>query len=314
MKYLFTNLIGIFVLDQDCQIIDRFMFKDGTAYLEKENEEKKIHQKYPGLQTLNEGKLSLVLGQFKDRKYYSEFYEKNIFLTKLAIQKSVNEDQLIIQTISNIKELDRVNNLLVKRLREWYSLYLPELAEEIASSEKFVEKVICEAKVQLIKEMNVRETMGADLKENDVKEIVSLAEDIARLFDLRRKHELYLKDIMQNYCPNLLELAGTTIGASLIELGKGLKHLALLPSSTVQLLGAEKALFRHLKTGSRSPKYGFIHAHPLIQEVGKEMKGKAARSLADKLSLCARLDYFKGEFKALDYRKELEEKFARKKK
>ena len=113
---------------------------------------------------------------------------------------------------------------------------------------------------------------------------------------------------MTKYCPNLLELAGATIAARLIELGKGLKHLALLPASTVQLLGAEKALFRHLKTGSRSPKYGVIINHPLIQKAPRDKRGKAARMLADKLSLCARLDFFKGEFKALDYRIELEGK------
>jgi nucleolar protein 56 len=115
---------------------------------------------------------------------------------------------------------------------------------------------------------------------------------------------------MGKYCPNLLELAGATIAARLIELGKGLKHLALLPASTVQLLGAEKALFRHLKTGSRSPKYGVIINHPLIQSAPRDKRGKASRMLADKLSLCARLDYFKGEFKAPDYRKELEAKLS----
>ena len=112
---------------------------------------------------------------------------------------------------------------------------------------------------------------------------------------------------MKTYCPNLLELAGVTIGAKLIELGKSLKHLALLPASTIQLLGAEKALFRHIKTGARSPKYGVIHAHSLIQKVNRDRKGKAARTLADKLSLCCRLDFFKGEFKANEYREELEE-------
>ena len=118
------------------------------------------------------------------------------------------------------------------------------------------------------------------------------------------------QSVMEKYCPNLLELAGVTIGAGLIELAKGLKHLALLPASTVQLLGAEKALFRHIKTGSRSPKHGIIINHPFVQSAGRELKGKAARMLADKLSLCARLDYFKGEFLAPMMKKELEAKFS----
>jgi len=94
-----------------------------------------------------------------------------------------------------------------------------------------------------------------------------------------------------------------------MELGKSLKHLAMLPASTIQLLGAEKALFRHIKTGSRSPKHGIIINHSIVQKAKRNEKGKAARMLADKLSICAKLDYFKGEFKAKEYKKELEENF-----
>ena len=112
---------------------------------------------------------------------------------------------------------------------------------------------------------------------------------------------------MKKYCPNVLELAGVTIGAQLLELAKSLRRMAFLPASTIQLLGAEKALFRHLKTGSRSPKYGVIFQHPLIQNTKRSKRGKKARQLADKLSICAKLDFFKGEFLAKEYRKELEE-------
>ncbi len=148
--------------------------------------------------------------------------------------------------------------------------------------------------------------MGADLDKFQVEEITLLAKEVQSLYELRKKHELYLEKIMKKYCPNILELAGVTIGAKLIELARGLKRLALLPASTVQLLGAEKALFRHLKTGSRSPKHGIIFQHPLIQHAKKNERGKKARQLADKLSLCARLDFFKGDFKAKEYREMLE--------
>ncbi len=142
-----------------------------------------------------------------------------------------------------------------------------------------------------------------------VNEIVKLSEEVLKLYKLRKKHEEYLQKVMQKYCPNLLELAGITTGAKLIELAKSLKRLAMLPASTIQLLGAEKALFRHIKTGSRSPKYGVIFQHPLIQKGKRNERGKIARSLADKLSLCCRLDYFKGEFKAKEYKEKLEKKF-----
>ncbi len=299
MNYIFTNILGTFVLDEKLTIVDSVLFKTVNEYKNKEKTEAKLQKKH-NTQALPKEKLSQVLLLFKDAKYYRDFYQKNLQLTKESLKHSVNEDNLIMQAIANINELDKIANTMSKRLREWYSLYYPELSERIENHEKYLQLVL--------KQERDPETFGADLEIPDVDEIKLLAERIASLYELRKKHELYLQKIMKKYCPNLLELAGTTIAARLIELGKGLKHLALLPASTIQLLGAEKALFRHLKTNSRSPKHGIIINHPFIQNAKRDKRGKAARMLADKLSLCARLDYFKGEFKAPEYRKELEEK------
>ena len=290
MKYTFNNILGNFILDEKFKIVD--------------TKDKKKLEEVP------KGKISLVLANFKDKKYYSEFYEKNLKLTKKGIKASVSEDLLIIQTIASVSELDKINNILIKRLREWYGLYLPEFEHSMQNQEKFVELVLEKNKKELLELIKLKENncMGADLDEVHLKEMKLLGKEIKELQLLRKKHETYLEKIMSKYCPNILELAGVTIGAKLIELGRSLKHLAMLPASTVQLLGAEKALFRHIKTGSRSPKYGVIFQHLLIQKAGRKEKGKAARMLADKLSLCARLDFFKGEFKAPEYKKILGEK------
>ena len=114
---------------------------------------------------------------------------------------------------------------------------------------------------------------------------------------------------MGEYCPNLKELAGSTIGAKLLEHTGSLKRLVMMPASTIQILGAEKALFRHIKTGARPPKFGLIHDHQFIQSAKRNEQGKRARALADKLSLAVKMDYFKGEFIAKRLKTELEEKF-----
>lgn len=301
MNYIFSNILGAFVIDDQLKVLDSLLFKSVEDYKNKEKTEAKLQKKHHA-KPLPKEKLPQALLLFKDTKYYQDFYQKNLELTKEGLKHAVNEDNLIMQTIANINELDKISNTMTKRLREWYSLYYPELSEEIENHEKYVELVLEQERGQ--------ETFGADLETPDVDEMKLLAERITSLYELRKQHELYLQKIMKKYCPNLLELAGATIAARLIELGKGLKHLALLPASTIQLLGAEKALFRHLKTGSRSPKHGIILNHPLIQNAPRDKKGKAARILADKLSLCARLDFFKGEFKAPDFRKELEGKLV----
>lgn len=275
--YKFNNILGNFILDDKLNIVK----KKGKT------------------EDLPEDKIPQVLALFKDKKYYNDFYKKNLELTKQSLKDSVSEDQLIIQAIANIGELDKICNILTKRLREWFSWYYPELSEEVTDNHKFAELVLSEKK---------KDSMGADISKVHQDEMKLLAKEILAMFALRDKHEDYLKKVMEKYCPNLLELAGTTIGAGLIELGKSLKHLALLPASTIQVLGAEKALFRHIKTGSKPPKYGILHSHPLVQRAKRNYKGKAARMLADKLSLCARLDFFKGEFKAPGFKKELKEK------
>ncbi|MFH0701090.1 MAG: hypothetical protein V2A62_01495 [Candidatus Woesearchaeota archaeon] len=309
MKYWFAHFLSGLVLDQNLKVLEEVKFSSLSDYENRTATESKLKKKYPDLQPLPLEKVSPVLETFSRPKYFSDFYQRNVQLTKQGIKASVSEDGFIIQAIANIKELDQVHNQLVKRLREWYSLYLPELSAKIESHEKFVELVLTKKKDELLKELKVKEGMGAELTKLHLDEILLLAHQIDGLHQLRLQHEKYLEKVMKNYCPNILELAGVTIGAKLVELGKGLKNLALLPASTIQLLGAEKALFRHLKTGSRSPKYGVIFAHQLIQGAKTKEKGKVSRSLADKLSLCARLDYFKGEFKADQFRKELEEKF-----
>jgi len=309
MKYLFGNVIGIFVFDNQFNLVEERKFKGIYDYKKRKEVESRLKKKYKDAKKVPEEKLEKVLVFFKDKKYFEDFYLINLELTKKRIKESVSEDLLIIQAISNVIELDRICNILVKRLREWYSWYLPEFSKSIEDNEKFVELVVKKNKKELMKEIRVKESMGADLGKEDVGEMLLLGKEVLGLYKLRKKHGGYLEKVMKKYCPNLLELAGVLIGAKLIELGKGLKRLALLPSSTVQLLGAEKALFRHIKTGSKSPKYGVIINHPIIQRAGKKDKGKAARTLADKLSLCARLDYFKGEFKAKEYKKELEERF-----
>ncbi len=246
----------------------------------------------------------------KNKKDFAHLRAENLKRTRQALKQSVSPDMPITQAISGIDELDRACNLLVKRLREWYGWYYPELGRDVLNNEQFAALVASRSREEFMNERNETETIGADLQEEDVAEMQLLAQHITALYKLRKVQEQYLARVMKSYCPNLAELAGVTIGARLLELAKGLKHLALLPASTIQLLGAEKALFRHLTSGAKSPKHGVIVNHPFVQQAGKRDKGKAARMLADKLSLCARLDYFKGEFKAPEYRKELERKLA----
>jgi len=313
MSYIYSNIIGSFVIDEDFRIVAKQLFKSAKDYEEKEKIEKKLLKKHPEAEPLPKEVLAAVLELFKDPKYYKQFYEKNFQLTKTRVRNSVNTDNLILQTISNIDDLDKTCNILVKRLRDWYNLSFPELDKKVSDHEKFAELVATKSKKELLKEVGIKEneSMGAELTKDDLSEIKMLAKDAHNLYQLRKSHEAYLKKLMQKYCPNLLELAGVTIGAKFFEHAKSLKKLALLPSSTIQLLGAEKALFRHILTGAKSPKYGVLFAHPLVQKARPKDKGMVARTLASKISIAVRVDFFKGKAIGKELRKELEKKFGK---
>lgn len=230
--------------------------------------------------------------------------------TAAAVAASVGDDNLISQAISAVEELDKAANLLVRRLREWYELYSPEFSRSVGDNEAFVRLVMERSKAEQLKELGLAATMGADLAKPDVEAALSLAGSIKSLYEQRARLEAYLESVMRRHCPNLLVLAGPTVGARLLREAGSLRRLAMEKASTIQLFGAEKALFRHIKTGARPPKHGFIITHPLVARAPAKGKGKAARALADKLSIACRVDYFKGEPIGQRLKEELEKRFG----
>ena len=229
---------------------------------------------------------------------------KNIEQTKEKIKQSVDFNDFIVQSINNIDDINRAANTLVKRLREWYELYNPEFSRKTTEHEIFVEKIISE------KDEKEEGSMGSDLSKEDLKPILVLADEINNLYKLKQHQESYLEKLMQTNCPNITAVAGALIGARLIAIAGDLRRLIGFPASTVQLLGAEKALFRHMKNKkSLPPKYGVIIKHPLVEKANKKIVGKVSRALADKISLASKIDYFKGEFIGDKLRKDLEERF-----
>lgn len=232
---------------------------------------------------------------------FEKYYKLNLEETKKKIKENVSSDNFILQTVNNIDEISKICNILVKRLREWYELYNPEFSRKFTDHEKFVELIVSG------KDKKQKTSMGADLKKEDLEPILKIAKELQELYSFREKQKEYLKKVMEKNNPNITAVAGYLIGAKLIALAGDLRRLVMFPASTVQLLGAEKALFRHMKTGARAPKHGIIHEHPIVAKA--KDKGKAARAVADKISLASKLDYFKGEFIGDKLRKELEDRF-----
>ncbi len=309
--YLFSNVIGVFVFDEAFNIVDKIIFETAEDYRNKNKLIEKLRGKHKDSAAADDKALKQILLHFRNKQYFDDFYKKNLELTKLDVKNSVINDLLIIQAINSVDELDKAINILVKRLREWYELYNPEFSRAVESHEKFVQGLLENEKEELLKKLNVKksDSIGADLEQENIETIRSLAHQIYDLYQLRKNQVSYISNLMDNLCPNLKTVADVLVGAKLIEHAGSLKRLSEMPASTIQILGAEKALFRHMKTGAKPPRHGVIVGHSLIAQAQDRMHGKIARSLADKISIAAKVDYFQGKFIGDKLRKQLEEKF-----
>ncbi|MCX6814396.1 MAG: hypothetical protein NTY20_01970 [Candidatus Aenigmarchaeota archaeon] len=247
-------------------------------------------------------------------KWVSSQSELNSILSKVNIEltktktREMKKDKIVIQAIGMLDELDRVINVFVERLREWYGLYFPEAERAIQSHEKFAE-IVSKGKRENLSEFQnlASKSAGMDFSEEDISQMQDFAERVLGLFEVKKSLTKYVEKTAGETMPNFSAVAGPLLGARLLSIAGSLDKLSMMPSSTIQLLGAEKALFRHLKGEGKAPKYGILFGHPLIQQAPKEHKGKVARLVAAKLSLAARLDRFSGKDEGESLRKQLEE-------
>ena len=139
-------------------------------------------------------------------------------------------------------------------------------------------------------------SMGADIAERGFQQIQELAKNCFEFYELRKNMENYVDRTMEEMAPNVRAVAGALLGARLIAMAGSLQNLAMRPASTIQVIGAEKALFRSLKTGARPPKHGLIFQHTLLHDAKRWQRGKIARVIAGKLAIAARADAFGGHF------------------
>jgi nucleolar protein 56 len=250
---------------------------------------------------------------FKDVDKFAR--EVNFILTRHKLRtEAAQRDKLIIQSISMLDEVDRFSNIMVGLVREWYSTHFPELDRLVPDHELYLKLVLSlgsrrqfiPAALKDIAELPedranriveaAQTSLGAEFDEIDIEVLQACAQRIFNLYELRRRIAEYIDGLMAQIAPNLRTVVGGSIGARLISLAGGLERLARLPSSTIQVLGAEKALFRALKTRARPPKHGVIYQYSDVRGSPRQLRGKIARALAGKIAIAARVDAMSGEF------------------
>jgi nucleolar protein 56 len=233
-------------------------------------------------------------------------------------------DLFVAQAISTLDDVDKILNLIASRIREWYGLHFPELEELIRDNKEYVtivyhighrSKITEDVLKKILPEMSeerakriaesAKRSVGAEMTDWDLEQLKMYAEIFLNLSAYREKLATYIDEAMKEVAPNIRELVGPLLGARLIKLAGGLIRMAFLPASTIQVLGAEKALFRALRTGGKPPKHGVIFQYPEIFRSPRWQRGKIARALAAKLAIAAKADAFTGNFIAPRLKEEL---------
>ncbi|KAJ1728710.1 Nucleolar protein 56, partial [Coemansia biformis] len=233
--------------------------------------------------------------------------------SRAKVKFNVNRsDNMIIQAISLLDQLDKDLNTFSMRVREWYGWHFPELSKIVSDHYKYArlakaiknKGTLGDDSVDMLTEITEdasiaqqivdasRASMGTDISDIDLLNIESFASRVISLSEYRKSLYDYLLSKMGVVAPNLAALIGDVVGARLIAHAGSLTNLSKYPASTVQILGAEKALFRALKTRGNTPKYGLIYNSSFIGRAGTKNKGRISRFLANKATIASRIDCF----------------------
>lgn len=310
--HIFSNILGIFVFDEKFNAVEEVLFSNPEDFKNRESIIAELKNKHKSLKEPDEEALKSILFYFKNKKYFSDFYSKNLQLSISGVKNSATKDILIAQAINSVEDTGRTANFLAKRLREWYELHNPEFSLATENNEKFAHEILEKEKKELLDGIgiNIDDSIGADFGQKDLEPVMGLAREIYSLFRLREIQLGYVSALMGEICPNIKAVCGVLTGAKLIEHAGSLKRLSEMPASTIQILGAEKALFRHMKTGAKPPRHGLIASHPLVAQTPERMRGKTARALSDKISIASKVDYFQGQFIGNTLKEGLEKRFG----
>ena len=226
-------------------------------------------------------------------------------------------DSMIVHSVNLLEELDKEINNYGMRVREWYGWHFPELknitsdnfiyaqivlivgfkenafpmSEEISTA---LSEHLTAPQIEEVSKLASR-SIGTELSDQDLLCIQHLCQQVIKLIQFRNEISEYINQRMKAIAPNLSEIVGESIGARLIAHAGSLRQLAKAAGSTIQVFGAEKALFRALKEGKKTPKYGLIYHAQLVAHADQKFRGRISRGLAAKAALMARIDEFSNE-------------------
>jgi nucleolar protein 56 len=325
------------IVDELRDLISRWIKNIDTLYLESSSLRDVILGEFPGINTkvapnmdpfvvLRRKKreiMSIISGKEKE-ELRNLLVDISLSLARMQIKKELSrKDLLVMKAVDYLDHLNKSLNILMPAVREWFSIYMPELDSIVEDHELFVRAAMAIAgdggKDDLLRaglpdevvsrlSEAVKKTLGIGVK-GEIRDVISVLNE---LFETRERVERYIEGLMREIAPNLSDVAGPLLGARLITMAGGLDKLAQLPASTIQILGAHKAIFLHMTKGTKPPKHGILFQAKEVRSAPKKLRGKIARLLATKISIAARVDAY-GSDRSIGkkLREEIDERLAK---
>ena len=299
-----------------------------TLGVPSKNQGVALRSAFPGVTPITPAMSPLVATLFRGlREHYTSLIEnvEREDMDKIALASvskfsysrvkysALRDDKHIIAAIATIDTLDKGLNTFSMRLREWYGAHFPELITVVSDNLQYAKlvSVIGDKKTLSAESVDsladhvgqdgavaqaivdaARVSVGVDLADEDLAKMLDMAERVTSMFETRSAEASYLERKLSAVAPNLQTVLGTVMAARLISKGGSLSELAKKPASTLQILGAEKALFRALKTKGPTPKYGILYHSGYISKAKPRDKGRMSRYVANKSAIASRIDAF----------------------
>lgn len=230
---------------------------------------------------------------------------------KDRLRSADDRDRHVINAVKLLEQLQQNEKKHFESFRNWYSLHFPELEDEIGDDNellKLLERGVRREGLEPFEELAENST-GSNLGEREESMLEDVRDMILEQQELQEELRDYISEACREEMPNLSELLGPILTGKLLAHAGDLETLARKPSSTIQMLGAEKALFRYLHGEGTPPKHGVLFEHPLVNQLPDDTRGKMARFIANKASIAARMDFYGDKEKGGELREEAQQKF-----
>lgn len=247
----------------------------------------------------------------------SKIRQVSLHLASIGLEEPTGGKELVaVQSVRALDDMDKVIDRLGQRLREWFLAEYPAFTDDLPEPKDMAETISSRypwttSQVHKDNLEKIQKALSSSEEEASAEALKSLASRLADLFVERQALEDLTTATVKEVAPNLTEVAGPVLTARLVSEAGTLSSLAKMSTTTVQILGAKRAVFRHLRSGDRPPKHGLIFIHPYVSTAKPWQRGKIAKTIAAILSRAARADAFGEVIAGHHLKKELEEKVER---